>query len=260
MRNVVGTIEIRLREILRESIFYNYLFVAFELAYSFILRDRLLDESMGALFTKQRAPVLGSGLIVMLGIGLFAVAIKTRELRAAGRLTAYGPLFVLWFLSMTTTLIVALIILNSFGLGISTWPGTIAFIAIIWGYFIYGWAILKLLLRLDEPLDRPPCVRSSIAANVFAVIFTCGAYTVVWESIVCNFVSIVGKVDILTFRGIFALFGWAIAFLLLYPPLRLPFLLGEIADIREGRGRVRLFLSYAAVIVAGLLPLVKLPF
>ena len=81
-----------------------------------------------------------------------------------------------------------------------------------------------------------------------------------WETIVFGSMSGVGAFDVRTAAGLFNIIGWLLCFALLYPPMRLPFILQELQDLKRGGSALRIVASYVAVAFSGLIPLIKNPF
>lgn len=246
------------------AVFYNYLFIVFQLAYNYFFRGLLLGESIGAVYGSGRSPVLGMVLILSVAAATYAIMIRCRQLRLDGGRAAGITAFIVWVLNWVIVIMMVLTAVKSFGIDISKstdrlsdLENTIIIVSIL-GAMLQAGIVIGFLARISVPYEKTVSRLQKIAADVSAFMFLCVSYTVVWETIVYRSVAVQGRLDLSTGAGIFELTGALLSFMLLYPPMRFSFLLGDIRDFRQGSGRFRIAVSYAAVILTGMLPLVKL--
>jgi hypothetical protein len=136
-----------------------------------------------------------------------------------------------------------------------------ALIAItIFAAILQGLAAFGFLIRMSEPYEKPIGQGRRFVTAMAAFAYLCIAYTVVWETIVYKSISTSGAFDIRTGEGIFNIIGWLICFALLYPPMRMPFILQEMQDSKNAAAALRIAVSYIAVVLTGLIPIIKNPF
>jgi hypothetical protein len=255
-----------LRRAVSGTILYNYLFIAFLLAYSYLLRDLILDTSIGAVYAVKFSPLFGIMVLAVILLGTYALLMKTRELRAAGVKSAGGIAFAVCVLNWVVVICLAFTALQSFGIKVTEETDKLsgfenAVIAItIFTAIIQGLAAFGFLVRMSEPYEKPIGQGRRVAASMAAFVYLCISYTVVWETIVYGSMSTTGAFDVRTGEGIFNIIGWLLCFALLYPPMRLPFILQELQDIKKGGSTATIAVSYAAVVLSGLIPLFKNPF
>jgi hypothetical protein len=255
-----------LRRAVSGTILYNYLFIAFLLIYNYLLRDLILDKSIGAVYEVKTAPVFGVMILVVIILGTYALLMKTRELRAAGVKSPGGVGYVVCILNWVVVICMAFTALQAFGIKVTEKTDKLtgfenAVIAItIFTAIIQGLAAFGFLIRLSEPYEKPISRGTRVAAAMAAFAYLCIAYTVVWETIVYGSMSKTGAFDILTGEGIFNIIGWLLCFALLYPPMRMPFILQEMQDSKNGGSGLKIAVSYIAVVMTGLIPLLKNPF
>ena len=78
----------RFKEFFYGTLFYNYLFIIFQLAYNYIFRDFLLEKSMGTVYGSGRSAVLGTVILLVIAAATYAVMIRFRLLRKGGARSA----------------------------------------------------------------------------------------------------------------------------------------------------------------------------
>lgn len=255
-----------LNKILSGTILYNYLFVAFLLLYNYMLRDPILNASIGAVYQVQKAPAFGIMIILVIVLGSWGLMMKCRELRATGENPKGGIGYVLCVLNWVVVISMAFTAVQSFGINVTEETDKLSnlentaimiaiFSALIQGGFAFG-----CLVCLSEPYEKTIGTVKRAATSIAAFAYACIAYTVVWETIESNSMSTIGAFDLTTGDGISNLVGWFMCFLLLYPPMRIPFILQEAHDIRNGRPGVWIGISYTIVLLAAIIPIVKNPF
>jgi hypothetical protein len=255
-----------LRKAASGTVLYNYLFIVFLFAYNYLLRGLVLDTSMGAVYEVRKAPLFGIMVLLVIIAGTWALLMKCRELRSAGVKSPAGAGFLLCVLNWVVVISMVFTAVQSFGIQvtksdelISDFENTVIIIAIL-SALVQGGVSFGFLVRLSEPYEKPIGQGKRAAAALVAFAYLCVAYTVVWETIVHGAISKTGSFDIRTGEGIFNIIGWLICFLLLYPPMRIPFILQEMEDGKNSRARFRITVSYILVILAGIIPLIKNPF
>lgn len=255
-----------LRGVFSGTVLYNYLFIVFLLLYNYLLRDLVLDASIGAVYEVKKAPAFGIMILFVIVLGTYALMLKCRELRATGEKTSAGIGYVLSVLNWVVVISMAFTALQSFGIKVTENTDRLSglenaaimmaiFFALIQGGFAFGF-----LVRLSEPYEKPIGMGRRAAAGLAAFAYACIAYTVVWETIESNSMSTMGAFDLTTGGGISNLIGWFFCFILLYPPMRIPFILQEAHDIKNGRTGIWIGISYIVVLLAALVPIVKNPF
>ena len=256
--------ESRVKEFFYGTVFYNYLFVIFQLAYNYLFRGLLLDRSIGTVYGSSRSPLLGIILLAVIVAATYAIMIRCRQLRAWGVRSAGVIAFIVWILNWVIVIVMVLTAVKSFGINISK-PAdqmsdgeNIVIIGSILGAMLQAGIVIGFLARIAEPYEKTVSSVKRVSADISAFMFLCVSYTVVWDTIVYKTVATQGKCDISTGDGILELTGAALSFILLYPPMRFSFLLQDIHDFKHGRGRFRIAASYMAVILTGMIPLVKL--
>ncbi|HPS58872.1 MAG TPA: hypothetical protein PK514_12270 [Spirochaetota bacterium] len=246
------------------TVFYSYLFIIFQLTYNYFFRGLLLDQSIGTVYGAGRSPLFGIILLLAIAAGTYAVMVKCRQLRISGVRFAGIPAFVVWVLNWVIVIVMVLTAVKSFGIDISKRSDmfsdreNIIIICSILGAMLQAGIVIGFLARIADPYEKTVSNLKRVAADISAFIFLCVSYTVVWETIVYRTVATQGRCDISTASGIFELTGAALSFILLYPPMRFSFLLQDIHDYKHGRGRFRIVVSYIAVVLTGMIPLVKL--
>ena len=101
------------------TVLYNYLFIAFLLAYNYLIRDLILDTSIRAVYAVKSAPVFGCMILAVLLLGAYALFMKTRELRAAGVKSAGGVAISVCVLNWVVVICMAFTALQSFGIKVT---------------------------------------------------------------------------------------------------------------------------------------------
>lgn len=251
------------KEIFYGTVFYNYLFVIFQLAYNYIFRGLLLDQSIGAVYGSSSSPLLGIILLAGIIASTYAIMVRCRQLRLEG-IRATGIIaFIVWVLNWVIVIMMVLTAVKSFGIDISkptdrlSDSENIIIICSILGAMIQAGIVIGFLARISVPYEKSVSGVQRITADMAAFIFLCVSYTVVWEIISYRTVALQGRCDISTGSGIYELIGAGLSFILLYPPMRFSFLLQDVHDFKRGRGKFRIVVSYAAVMLTGMIPLVK---
>jgi hypothetical protein len=262
----MGRLKISLRNILSGTVLYNYLFIAFLLLYNYLLRDMILTASMGAVYEVRKAPAFGIIIMVVIVLGTCALMMKCRELRASELKPEAGIGYVLCVLNWVVVISMAFTAVQSFGIKVTENTDKLsglenaAIMMAIFSALIQGGFAFAFLVRLSEPYEKPIGMGKRAAAALAAFAYACIAYTVVWETIESNSMSTIGAFDLTTGEGISNLIGWFFCFILLYPPMRIPFILQEAHDIKNGGTGVWIGISYIVVLLAALVPIVKNPF
>lgn len=253
----------RFKEFFYGTLFYNYLFIIFQLAYNYIFRDFLLEKSMGTVYGSGRSAVLGTVILLVIAAATYAVMIRFRLLRKGGARSAGAAAFIVWVLNWVIVVTMVLTAVKSFGIDISKHAEqlsdreNIIIICSIMGAMFQAGMVIALLARMAVAYEKTVSNLQRIMADVSAFIFLCVSYTVVWETIIYRTVATNGGYSICTGQGITGLTGAFFSFLLLYPPMRFYFLLQDIHDFRQGRGRLRMAIGYAAVILTVMIPLIN---
>jgi hypothetical protein len=249
-----------------ETVFYNYLMIAFQLGYNHYLRGTLLQRSLDAVYGNSQNLLTGLIIIAAIISGTYAIFISCRILRSAGVKSAGIPAFIIWSLNWVLVAFMMLTAVKSFGIDItqtmdnlSAAENAVLILSILIA-MAQAASVLTFLARMKEPYKETPSYKKIISANIAGFIFLIVSYTVVWETILYNSVSRHGTYDISTFHGSLPFTGWFFSFLLLYLPMRFSFILREIQTLKNRGLRLKLALSYIAVIVTGLSPLIKNPF
>ncbi len=255
--------ELRVKEFFYGTVFYNYLFVIFQLAYNYIFRGLLLDQSIGAVYGSSSSPLLGIILLAVVAAGTYAIMIRCRQLRLDGVRAAGVIAFIVWVLNWVIVIMMVLTAVKSFGIDISKPTDqlsdneNIIIICSILGAMLQAGIVIGFLARISMPYEKSISSVKRIAADMAAFIFLCVSYTVVWETISYRTVAVQGRCDISTGNGIYELIGAGLSFMLLYPPMRFSFLLQDVHDFKRGQGRFRIVVSYAVVMLTGMIPLIK---
>ena len=246
------------------TVLYNYLFIIFQLAYNYLIRDRLLDSSIKTVYEVRKAPWLGFIVLSAVVAGGYAIMIKCRIIRSRNPQSVGAGDFLIWILGWVITISMVFTAVQSFGIEVSKKDGvpsdfenTVIAIS-IFGAMIHLGAVLGFIMMLETPYAKYINRKQIIASDISAFIFLCISYTVVWETIMYSSVVKYGKYNIMTPYGIFNIIGWIICFILLYPPMRSPYILMEIHNSPDNRNSWGLFISYILVIITGILPLVKI--
>lgn len=253
----------RIRDFLYGTVFYNYLFILFQLSYNYFFRDFLLDESMGAVYGSRTAPVLGAVILLVIAASTYAIMVTCRRLRISGVKAAGIMAFVVWVMNWVIVIIMVLTAVKSFGIDITKRADllsdqeNIIIICSILGAMIQAGIVIAFLARISVPYEKAVGSMEKIMADLSAFMFLCVAYTVVWETIVYRTVAVQGRCDLSTGYGISEFTAAGMSFILLYPPMRFSFLLRDIHSFKQGRGRFGIIVSYMAVLITGLIPLVK---
>ncbi len=254
------------RNVVSGTVLYNYLFIAFLLVYNYLLRDLVLDASLGAVYEVRKAPAFGIMILAVIVLGTCALMLKCRELRATGEKTSAGIGYVLSVLNWVVVISMAFTAVQSFGIRVTENTDKLsglenaAIMMAIFSALIQGTFSFAFLVRLSEPYKKPIGMGKRVTAGLAAFAYSCIAYTVVWETIEANSMSRTGAFDLATGEGISNLIGWFFSFLLLYPPMRIPFILQEAHDIKNGRTGVWVGISYVVVLLSALIPILKNPF
>lgn len=244
------------------SVFYNLLFVMFQLIYNYFLRGIILGESSGAIYGSHKSPLLGILLLLAIAGGTYSIMIRCRMLRIENPALPGVPAFIIWVMNWVIVIFMVFTAVKSFGINISSDTLTDRenkiIIAAILSAMADAGIVLAFLARMSVPYHETISRAKAVTGQLLAFIFCCVSYTAVWETIMFDSISREGTYEIFSANGIFMLGGWITVFLLLYPPMRFPFILQELHDFKNGRNRPGIAAGYVLVFITGLLPLVKL--
>ena len=253
-----------LKQFLYGPVFYNYLFILFQLAYNFIFRDMLLSGTMKTLYEVKKQPLLGITILAAVAAGFYAVMMTCRILRTGGTRKPEPPAFAICVLNWILSIHMFFTALQAFGIEVSKdynllsgFESAMLNVAIIM-VLVQSAFFAGFIVRLGVPYEKTVGRAERIATDLASFFFACVSYTVMWETIMYKSVAVNGRYNILSLPGMFDIAGWTFLFLLFYPPMRFPYLLREMYDTSENANGKMILASYIMVIVTGIMPLVKI--
>ena len=150
-----------MRKTVSGTVLYNYLFIAFLLLYNYLLRDLILDASIGAVYEVKKAPAFGVMILVVIVLGTYALMLKCREIRATGEKTSAGAGYFLSVLNWVVVISMAFTAVQSFGIKVTENTDKLsglenaAIMMAIFSALIQGGFAFAFLVRLSEPYEKP---------------------------------------------------------------------------------------------------------
>ena len=199
---------------------------------------------------------LGIGLIMLSVMEVIVLPKKMKFVNAA--LKAHSKessngIFYLWIFHAIVSVIISMMSLEAFGIDIQDKANNTLFGAIMMIVVLKELYILFMLMDLEgenEKYSRPN--NKEIRYDIILLLYSWIAYTVTWENISYNSTSM-NKDDLPMY--IVNLIAAGIVFLIFYLPIRIPYLVEEIALLKSYNEKLKFYTSLLLVLASVLFSL-----